>query len=330
MKKIAQIILFTLMFVLLGATQTKADEEGITVYFYNSLGWEEVYVYSWTDGSNAPELTPMEAMKKKNWYKFTFSADMGKRVEFLFYNGNKGDKNQTQNITIKNGKDMYYYATKDLVDNGDHFAAKVKGFKKQQALTKDYKAYKKEQETAVDNTKSAKIYFRNDHGWKKVYIWAWKEDGTNIFAGEYPGKKMKKYNDELYVYTLETDGAFQFIFSNGNKKKNKQTGDSEAIMPGGTYWVTIAGDVQVEANKDGLGAGSKVAISRAPQVGWPEGKQLTAEEIESSKEAGKIANMNSGKKNSMADALPFIFGVIFIIVIGVLVNNNHKKNNTLA
>lgn len=331
MKKFLQIIVFTLFAVLLFASPVKAEEDGVTVYFYNSLGWENVYVYSWTAESNAPELTAMEAMEKKNWYTFTFAENMGNKIEFVFYNGEWGDTNQTQNLLIKNGKDMYYYATKNLVENGSSFAAEARGFKKKNALTADYKEYRKAQKEAEANKKPAKIYFRNDGGWKRVFIWAWNEDGTNIFEGEYPGKKMKKYNDEWYVYTLESDRAFKCIFNNGNAKKNKQTGDSEAIMPGGTYWITIAGENKVEANENGLGAGAQVAISRAPQVGWPEGKQLTAEEIESSKEAGKIVNMkNSKKKNGIGAALPFIFCIVLIIVIGVLVNKNHKKNNTLA
>lgn len=331
MKKFIKALLLTLVMVLFCATNAQADEEGVTVYFYNALGWENVYVYSWTDGSNAPEMTPMEAMEKKNWYQFTFSADMGNSIEFLFYNGTWGDTNQTQNIAINNGKDMYYYATKNLVDNGNSKAAEVREFKKKNKLTADFKEYREELKAAEANKKEAKIYFRNDGGWKKVYIWAWNEDGTNIFDGKYPGKKMEKYNDEWYVYTLETDLAFKCIFSNGNTKKNKQTGDSESIMPGGTYWITIAGNNKVEANSDGLGAGSQVAINRAPQVGWPEGKQLTAEEIESSKEAGKIANkQKANKKNGSTAAIPFILGAAFIVVVGVMVNNNHKKNNTLA
>ncbi len=332
MKKIAQVIVLTLIAVLLCTTQVKADGEGITVYFYNALGWEDVYVYSWTGESNAPELTPMEAMEKKNWYKFTFAESMGDTVEFLFYNGTWGDTNQTQNLVIENGKDMYYYATKTTVNNGNSFAAEVRAFEKKNDLTADYKQYRKEQKTAKENSKTAKIYFRNDKEWKSVFIWAWKEaDGSNIFKSKFPGEKMEKYNEEWYVYTLETEGAFKCIFSNGKVSNKQQTGDSEAIMPGGTYWITIAGDNKVEANEDGLGAGSQVAINRSPQVGWPEGKQLTAEEIESSKEAGKIANKQaSKKKNSGASALPFALGVIVIIVIGVLVNNNHKKNNTLA
>lgn len=331
MKRIAQFCVFVLFTMFLFTIPAKADEDGTTVYFYNALGWKEVYVYSWTEGSNAPELTPMEAMEKKNWYQFTFAPEMGKKIDFVFYNGEWGETNQTRDIKIKNGKDKYYYATKEMVNTDNGNVADVREFKKKNDLTADYKEYRKELAAAEANKKSVKIYFRNDDGWKKVYIWAWKENNINIFKGKYPGKKMKKYNDEWYVCTFESDKAFQCVFSNGSTKKNKQTGDCEAIMPGGTYWITLAGGNKVEANENGFGAGFKVAINRAPQPGWPEGKQLTPEEIESSKEAAKISNMESGrKKNGIGAVLPFIIGLILITGVGIAVNNNHKKNNTLA
>ena len=123
MKKFLQIIVFTLFAVILFASPVKAEEDGVTVYFYNSLGWENVYVYSWTAESNAPELTSMEAMEKKNWYTFTFAENMGKNIEFLFYNGEWGDTNQTQNLVIKNGKDMEAYFNANVsVQNAEFYS----------------------------------------------------------------------------------------------------------------------------------------------------------------------------------------------------------------
>lgn len=329
MKRITKLLLFALLLTIVSTTNVKAEGEGLTVYYYNSLGWDNVYVYSWSENSNAPEMTEMEAQEKKNWYAFTFDESMGDNIEFLFYNGEWGETNQTQNLKIEDGKSMYYYSKKNLVENSNSKAAETMGFAKKADMVADYKEYKAEKATEEDNTKEAKIYFRNDKNWSKVYVWAWNAaDGSNIFSGKFPGEEMEKYNDEWYVYTVKCADAFKCLFNNGINVVVEQTGDSSEIRPGGTYWVRTAGDNEVEG-VDGMGGGYQIVVHDAPQVGWPEGKQLTAEEIESSKEAAKLANKTTTKNNNSSIFI-FIIGIAVIIVIGVVVNNNHKKNNRVA
>lgn len=151
MKKIARVLVFVLLLTAISTGNVKAEGEGVTVYFYNSLGWKNVYVYSWTENSNAPEKTAMEPMEKKGWYSFTFDESMGKKIEFLFYNGEWGKTNQTENLVIKNGKSKYYFATKKLVDGENGKVAQAQGFAKKKDMVDAYKKYRKEQKAVEEN-----------------------------------------------------------------------------------------------------------------------------------------------------------------------------------
>lgn len=325
MKRITKVLVLVLMMVAMMSTKVKADGNGTTVYFYNSLGWDKVCVYSWSDNSNAPEQTEMEKAEKKGWYKFTFDASM-EDIDFLFYNGEWGEGNQTVDLSIKSGtEEMYYYAKNEKDDNSA--GSLVGEFKTKDDCTTAYKKYVEEQNALEGQKKDIKLYFRNDKGWDEVYLWVWTEAGKNVFKGQFPGEKMKKFNDEWYEYDVKCDETIKFIFSDGN---GEQTGDSSSIQPGGTYWITIATKAEVESNEDGLGAGYKSAIYREPQPGWPGGRELTAEEIESSKAATRIANKKHTKKDNAGAAFIWIIGIAVIVVVGVLVNKNHKKNTRIS
>lgn len=330
MKRITKLLVLALMMVAMltvTTTKVKADGEGTTVYFYNSLNWDKVCVYSWSENSNAPKKTEMEQTDKKGWYKFTFDSSMGE-IKCLFYNGEWGEMNQTEDITIESGtEEMYFYAKEEKGSDPDSTGSKAEGFKNREDCVASYKAYKKEAESLEAEKKDIKIYFRNDKEWKEVYLWAWTEAGRNVFSGQFPGEKMKKFDDNWYEYDVKTDEAIKFIFSDGN---GDQTGDSEVIQPGGTYWITIATKSEVESNADGLGAGYRSAIYKEPQPGWPGGRALTEEEIESSKAASQIGTRKQTKKNNKGAAVMWVVGIIGIAVVGVLVNKNHKKNTRIS
>ena len=94
-------------------------EQTFTATFKNSVGWDEVYAYAYTEGEPVKEylgawpgtkLTDVEGT-------LTISFDATEAPAFIiFNNGNGGDGNQTANLEFENGKEY------DMADEADVLA----------------------------------------------------------------------------------------------------------------------------------------------------------------------------------------------------------------
>lgn len=276
----------------------KADETGVTVYLYNTLQWDNVYIYSWSDGSNAPELTPMEKTDTENWYQFTFSPDLGSSFEFVMYNGEWGDYNQTVNVTVTSTDDLYCVAQPELEAGGMSSAAKLITYTSMdEASAAGYPEYSKDAQASTEaapqeteavlqtaDTETAgqatKIYYRNDLDWDPVYVWAWTMSYSDQLTQDiWPGDKLEAYDGTCegnwMVYEFEPGESFGILFDNGDSGDGNQTGDASDLEPGHTYWI-VAGDSS-SANKTGIGGGYELEVSTEALAGYPEGPAADTE-----------------------------------------------------
>lgn len=279
------------------ADKTKADETGVTVYLYNTLHWENVYIYSWSDGSNAPEMTPMEASDTENWYQFTFSPDMGSNFEFVMYDGSWGDYHQCANITVSSAEDLYCVTMPELESGGMSAAAKVTTYASiEEASAAGYPEYEAQasteasaadtesvtaeaasevQSTASDTAGQAtKIYFRNDFDWEQTYIWAWTMAYSDQLTQDiWPGDLLEAYDGDAegdwLVYEFTPGESFGILFDNGESGEGNQTGDASDLEPGKTYWIVAGSDST--ANETGIGGGYDLTVSTEALAGYPEG-----------------------------------------------------------
>ena len=188
-----------------------ADEEGVRIHVYNSLGWDNVYVYSWSDQSNAPELTPM-TKSDGSWYEFTFSGDMGTDFEFLVYNGEWQGYNQTENIKVSSGEELYYVIQAELSEGDFSSSARVLSYDSEEEAAKaGYPSYTPEaEETRAPEAEASgpvTIYFKNVLNWTKAGFNAWGDNAASM-------AEMADAGGGWYSYTFDkpSGNVYNFMF----------------------------------------------------------------------------------------------------------------------
>lgn len=212
-KKLLKVLLVFVMIFSVGMLnrQLVKAEEGTKVYVYNTLGWDNVYVHSWSPNSNAPELTAMIPSVEENWYEFTFSKDMGSEFEFLFYSGEWKGFNQTVNIKMEPDTGLYYVIQAELSEGGFSSNAAVLNYNSiEEANEAKYPVYVKPEKTAEETESSISsltVYFNNVLRWEKAGINAW---GDN----EVSRAEMLNIGEGWFSYTFEkpASNTFNFMF----------------------------------------------------------------------------------------------------------------------
>lgn len=215
-KRILQVFLVFVMIFGIGLinSQLVKAEEGTKVYVYNTLGWENVYIHSWSPNSNAPEMTAMTPMDEENWYEFAFSKEMGSDFEFLFYSGEWQGFNQTVNMKMEPNTGVYYVIQAELSEGGYSSNAAVLNYNSiEEAKEAKYPVYVKETvketgaEEVASSVSSLTVYYNNAIGWEKAGINAW---GDN----EVSRAEMINLGDGWFSYTFENpvSDTFNFMF----------------------------------------------------------------------------------------------------------------------
>lgn len=84
---------------LVPALPSQAAAKGVTVYFQNTLGWKQVYCYTWYGSGSTGSAWPGTEMTSvgNNWYSFTYTGS--KPLNAIFSNNEKPTASQTANHT---------------------------------------------------------------------------------------------------------------------------------------------------------------------------------------------------------------------------------------
>ena len=108
LKRSLAVILSVLMLLSMLATtaMTVSADESTTVYFVNTLNWDEVYVHVWTHGGGANDTWPGVLANVVDAEKGVYSFDLGSHNRIIFNNNGKGA--QTANLELEEGAGKYY------------------------------------------------------------------------------------------------------------------------------------------------------------------------------------------------------------------------------
>ena len=172
-----------------GATYNSSSETKNTVSFKNSIGWENVYAYTYS-----PETlggwhgTKMDEDGDVYTISF-FAATPPAKIIFNDGVGNVVGESQTANLDFVDGK------TYDMVSPGYYIVGNMTSWE----LNKDYKMTKNESADADEYMKIA-MPLENGNQFKVVST----EDGSNITTW-YPG-------GETPNYTIAEDGTYDIYF----------------------------------------------------------------------------------------------------------------------
>ena len=185
-------------------------EGATTVYYYNNLGWDEVYAYSWNTGDQYfggwPGKTAEAAPEiGENWYKATIPAMPSSSLWIIFNNNNNGQQTMDTKISSADNKYMYgkcstAYATTE---------AALKAMEESQKPT---------EKTPVD------VYFYNSKNWSDVAAYSW--NGSDKLLGGWPGTKAINLGEGWWKATLPQKPTSETkIIFNDNQTGNQQTQD---------------------------------------------------------------------------------------------------------
>lgn len=213
--------------------EVPSDEEGYTkVYFKNTLGWENVYVYAYNnDPFSEVKKWPGVAAKDEGNGLYSYSLPSGYENAVVIFTNNQGA--QTENLQTVGGHSMIYDPeSKSLTD-------------------------------------MSKVYFKNKDNWEKVKIHYWKDGGDST---TWPGMSMVDYGNGLYGYTMPDgfENA-NIIFNNNNNGIQSETvkvtsGQTMILDENGEWREFKDSDIQVSSPDENNNV-SSVTISGTTKVG---------------------------------------------------------------
>ena len=199
-----------------GAAEASIDylkpliEPTTTVWFYNNVGWTNVYAYAWGTEDENPlgewHGTQAKRYEKTNWW-YVY-CDFAAPFYIIF---NDGDSAQTKGVHIEDSTTIY------TTFNDEKYATK------------------EEAEKAADkalNSARTRVYFYNSEGWSEVYAYSWGAVRSNPL-GMWPGKKATRESENSYWYYIDcpVDPPFFIIFNNGSDEQTEgvQIEDTEYV-----------------------------------------------------------------------------------------------------
>ena len=187
--------------------------------FYNSLGFEDVYIYAYdNDGvplmGEWPGTALTDYQTEYNMERYVLNIPEGAKGYII--HDNKG--RQTEDIEDFTLYSFWLDGTKN--DKG-HFV--VTQFIPQPTTPSSPTAPASQPE-CTEPEYTYDIRFINSLDWENFYVYAWNENGEAIF-GEWPGTKLSKtdlkneYGQEFFVLYLPEDTC-GFIVNNGNGEQS--------------------------------------------------------------------------------------------------------------
>lgn len=221
-------------------------EGATTVYYYNNLGWDAVYAYSWNTGDQYFGGWPGKAAEAapeigENWYKATIPAMPSSSLWIIFNNNNNGQQTMDTKISSADNKYMYgkcstAYATAE---------AALKAME--------------ESEKPVEKTPTD-VYFYNSKNWSDVAAYSW--NGTDKLLGDWPGTHATDLGEGWWKVTLPQKPTSETkIIFNDNQTGNQQTQNLD--LPDDSKVYLSAENTERYASKEELlkaiGAGSSAS-----------------------------------------------------------------------
>ena len=186
-----------------------------TVWFYNSLGWENVCAYAWGTYNADPlgRWPGSQAIRYEDTDWWYITCPFPAPFDIIFNDGREGGA-QTQGVRITNSWNVY-----------TTYQANMKYSSREAA------------EAAVGG--NMKVYFYNTNGWSEVYAYTWGGVRGEEF-GAWPGMLATRESEDSYWYYVEVLAGthMNIIFSNG---EDEQTSDV-TVDDSKHLYITVKGE----------------------------------------------------------------------------------------
>ena len=191
-------------------------EPYITMYFENTLNWENVYMYSYGYGGGATSGEfPGTLMDE------TFTDTDGKEYTVL-----KIPK-YTAHIILSNGSDerTAYIDHEYYAYYSPCFALRLDGTKNRDGFYNVEEVVKSESYD-VDLPGNGNFVLTDNYGWKQAYIYALDKDGNELY-GAFPGKKAERFLDYGgYQFQVTVpENAASIVLSNSQGERTMKITD---------------------------------------------------------------------------------------------------------
>lgn len=180
-----------------------------TVYFYNSTGWTDVYLYAYHNTGNSgwkdTQAQP-DASMGEGWYSCTLDTSIG-YAGFLFHNGYDNtaaaEFKKSPDFSVADNKWYIVYES----DNGGDTAGIAASYADQAAAIAAAEAL-----SSSDIT----VYFYNSAEWATVYFYAWDNTGNNSGWKNTQVQLDNTMGAGWYSCTLDASAGYTgFLFHNG-------------------------------------------------------------------------------------------------------------------
>ena len=211
---------------------TAAPAETITVKFTDALGWGNVHVHYWPNGTEWPG-TAMEKAEVNDYGQQVYTAEIPANVDGIVFNGNG---NQTVDIKTDIADGAQWYTIDEKEDN--KYKVTLVGSEPAteqptEVVEPTTEAPTEATDPTEDQNDTITIKFTDALGWGNVHVHYWPN------GAEWPGTAMEKaeVNDfGQQVYTAEIPADVEGIIFNGN---GNQTVDIKTDIADGAQWYTV-------------------------------------------------------------------------------------------
>lgn len=274
-KNVLALVLVAIMMVpVVGSIAVSAAEtqdETRTIYYLNNKGWEEVYVYVWSNDGTMKTSFPGEKLDKVGTVGYmcggiydVYAVEVGENDDYVIFSEGFEHGQQSSTVATDEAKDgdiliylddnnnsLIHYYFKDSCINPVSKETET-------AICCEPKTISEVQEPSKGIDYSDKLYFINNKDWENVYAYTYSEEG--VAPATFPGDKLEPvghinvWNNEIRDYELKEvylvenlgDDDDFIIFSEGFNH-GQQSNDISIKYKWGGYNV-----VDLDANNKGL------------------------------------------------------------------------------
>ncbi|MGN0537411.1 MAG: starch-binding protein, partial [Acutalibacteraceae bacterium] len=215
-KKILSFVLVTVMLLSMFAVPSAAVEgetDTVVVHYYNENGWENPYIYYYSDDS-LPITWPGEAMTSEGngWYSFTITSSSQARVIFSNNGANQYPAQSEQGLLI----------------SGEQWFRSGTLFDQNPDLTR------------------ITVHYYNSNQWSNPYIYYYTDTELPI---TWPGVAMISDGNGWYSYDIYGFEDVKVIFSNNGANQSPAQGQAGYTVTSDGWFIN---DTWYDAEPDGI------------------------------------------------------------------------------
>lgn len=181
---------------------SSTDDRTRTVYLENNTGWVTPYAHFWKGGADLSSWPGVQMTHVSgNRYKVEVPVVA---TMIIFDNGSNGAGNQTDDLVLSSGHDLYDLDTESWSSSG-----------------------------AIPEETTRPIYYQNNPQWREVKVYYWSLANDSMI--DWPGVEMVCGEDGIYTANIP-ESAQYVIFTNGENGDINKTVDLAIPVSGANFY----------------------------------------------------------------------------------------------